>query len=387
MGFSEWFVNLKTGKVRANDLGGLDFSTRSRANQSAVLDLVLASVVRLLASYVNKCEVQTLHEGKEQKGELYYRLNYSPNPNESKVAFFSRLIEKMVLEGEALVPLTGSGVLLLADGYEVKDEDKAFSPRTYAGVSVGAFKFNRTFRADEVLLFSAGGVQTLKALRDWHGVHSELAEASRRRFVRSTASSGILNVNGMLTGRTNDGQQSAMQSKLAQGFKKIAEGEDNTLILPAGYSFTDLSRHFAESNSRDNKALFEDVVDSVCMALGVPSAFLREPRFETSDVFVNFFSTAIAPILDAIESELNRKLFSREELFAGSCVRFVRGRMKHAELLDATTAIDKAVASGVLTVNEVRHSLGLPKSTDPNCDKHFITKNYQKIEEVESEDG
>lgn len=52
-------------------------------------------------------------------------------------------------------------------------------------------------------------------------------------------------------------------------------------------------------------------------------------------------------------------------------------------VIENSEAVDKLVASGAFTRNEVRELFRAERSDDPELDKFVITKNYQSTDAVE----
>jgi len=74
--------------------------------------------------------------------------------------------------------------------------------------------------------------------------------------------------------------------------------------------------------------------------------------------------------------------YGLEGLRRGNFVQFDTGRIKHIDLLDVASSVDKLISSGVECVNDIRALLGQPLINEPWAWKHFMTKNYADIEKV-----
>ena len=77
-------------------------------SESAVTRLACKNLAFYIASsYISnalsKCEFKTYEKGRSVKGELYYALNVSPNPNQNGSQFVNELVERCLYKGEALM--------------------------------------------------------------------------------------------------------------------------------------------------------------------------------------------------------------------------------------------------------------------------------------------
>ena len=95
-----------------------------------------------------------------------------------------------------------------------------------------------------------------------------------------------------------------------------------------------------------------------------------------------FLTFCVDPLADSLQEEINRKRNGLEGLRRGNFVQFDTGRIKHIDLLDVASSVDKLISSGVECVNDIRALLGQPLINEPWAWKHFMTKNYADIEKV-----
>ena len=89
----------------------------------------------------------------------------------------------------------------------------------------------------------------------------------------------------------------------------------------------------------------------------------------------------IGPLVKKISDELNAKLIEKKAYLNGSRIE-VKG-VTEKDLIDHAEAVDKLVASGAFTRNEVRELFGAERSDNPELDEFVITKNYQSAGTVE----
>lgn len=56
--------------------------------------------------------------------------------------------------------------------------------------------------------------------------------------------------------------------------------------------------------------------------------------------------------------------------------------VKHIDLLDVATSIDKLISSGCFTINDIRRVCGEDEIDEPWANQFFMTKNYSAIEDI-----
>ena len=83
-----------------------------------------------------------------------------------------------------------------------------------------------------------------------------------------------------------------------------------------------------------------------------------------------------------LQEEINRKRYGYIGFTNGNYLKIDTSTIMHVDLLSVSTAIDKLVASGVFSVNDIRKMTGQTEIKEPWADKHFITKNYSEVEEA-----
>ena len=103
---------------------------------------------------------------------------------------------------------------------------------------------------------------------------------------------------------------------------------------------------------------------------------------DTSKAIDEFLTFCIDPLIQILTKELNRKSFSRLQCISGHYFKFDTTAIKHIDLLDVATAIDKLISSGCFTINDIRRVCGADEIDEPWANQFFMTKNYSTIEDL-----
>ena len=89
----------------------------------------------------------------------------------------------------------------------------------------------------------------------------------------------------------------------------------------------------------------------------------------------------IDPLARLLEKEINRKRNGMAGFLAGNYVRIDTTAVKHIDIFDIATPVDKLISSGTYTINDIRRVIGESYIDEEWANTHFITKNYSTIQE------
>lgn len=343
-------------------------------SEAYVRELAFDSCVNILANAISKCEVKTYIAGKEQKGPEYYRWNYAPNPNQNSSAFWNKLIHKMYRNGTALVVESG-GNLLVADSWI--REEFALRDDLFTQVTVGDFTFSKTFSASEVLFFRCSAENIKPVIDGLYNSYAQLIAYGMSGYKKSRGEKGTLELDANLAGDAKF--QEAFNSIKNEGFKKFAEADNAIMPLYRGMKYTALSsKTYNSDTTRDIRAMIDDVTDFTARGIGVPACLVNGSVQNVDSATNQLLTFGVDPLVDNLQTEINRKRYGKEVL-RGSYMEFDTQHIKHIDLLEASSGIDKLVGSGAVCINDIRGLLGLPLINEPWAWEHYITKNYSTV--------
>ncbi|MBC2207421.1 phage portal protein [Listeria booriae] len=396
MGMFDAFLSLGTGskknsfearKERAN------FLIEELTANIFFKQLAVQTSVNLIAKTLARCEFKTFEKGKVQKGELYYSLNIQPNQNQSKTAFLNDLVSQLVYSDEgALVVQTDDMQLLVADAYQRNKH--AVVPNSYQFVEVNSYTFKRIFFEQDVLFLELNNKQIRTTIDGLYDSYGKLISGSIKNYNRKNARKLVLKIGALFDqefGKYENDEDEA--NDVTEGDKRIddlmnnrfknffAEG-DSVVTLEEGLGLDDFSNSDTknQSTSRDIRAAVDDVIDLVAMAFHIPRGLLKGDVADIGQMTNNFLTFCINPIIEQIENELNRKMFTKEEYLAGNRIKISTDRIKSFDLKDVAGSMEVFVRIGAFSVNDVLEFLGKERIDEAWADEHIITKNYAEIE-------
>ena len=90
----------------------------------------------------------------------------------------------------------------------------------------------------------------------------------------------------------------------------------------------------------------------------------------------------IDPLARMLEKEINRKRNGMAGFISGNYLKIDTMAVKHIDIFDIATPIDKLISSGVFTINGILRTIGEPEINEDWANEHFITKNYSTIQDL-----
>lgn len=376
MNVISWLIDKFKGKpVPANfRLDGDEYA--SLVFETHVREMAFWSAVNLVANAIAKCEFKTFMNGEEVRQREYYLWNYEPNRNQNSSQFLKKLIAKLYSENECLI-IESNGQLVVADSY--KHDEYALYDDVFRQVQVGDFTFDRTFMQSDVLYFKLHDENIRKLVNGLYESYSKLIAYSMKAYQRSRGTKGIFKVDAIPPAET---EERKIYDELVNNRIRIWLNSDSAALpLGRGQEWKELTQKtYSNESTRDIRAQIDDIFDFTARAFGIPPALLRGDVQDTSKAIDQLLTFCIDPLADMLQEEINRKRNGYEGLRRGTYLKINTSCIKHIDLFDVATAIDKLIASGAFNINDVREAAGYEAIDEPWAWQHWMTKNYQKID-------
>lgn len=343
-----------------------------------IRELAFWSCVNMIASSISKCELKTFVGGKEVKGREYYVWNISPNKNQNSSAFMHKLIARLYSDNECLV-IEENGQLLVADSFQMTEY--ALVDNTFEGVTVGNYTFATKYRMSDVMYFKLSEKDMRKVTNGIFESYGKLITYGMKAYQKSRGSRGILNYATIAQG--NEDAKAAFDDLMNNRFKKFFTSDNAVLPLPKGYDYADIgSKTYSDSSTRDIRAMMDDISDFTSKGFGIPPALSKGDIAGIKDAITLYLTVCIDPLVDNIAEEINRKRYGFKEFAKGNYLKIDTKSIIHVDLLSVSTAIDKLIASGAFTINDIRKLVNEEPIDEEYANTHFLTKNYSSIDDV-----
>ncbi|APH17663.1 phage portal protein [Clostridium botulinum] len=353
--------------------------------QLAIEEFALTSAINLVASTISKCEIKTYLKNKEIKSDEYYLWNIEPNKNQNSSQFIQELISKLLYCNECLV-IEVNGQLIIADSFY--QSEYAIVENYFTNVSKGTMSFNRNFKMSDVLYFKLSNTDIRPLLKNIMYGYNKLINMAIGKYKRSGGRKGILDIDATAAG-TND-FQAKFQDLMDNKFKKYFEAENAVLPLHKGYNYQEQN---GEGNKKstseivDIQNLTKEAFDRAAQALKMPPSLLRGDIADIGAITDNYLTFCIDPIVSMLKEEINRKRYGKAIFLSGTYLDIDTTCIKHLDIFAVAEKVDKLLASGIYSIDELRTKL---RDTTINLDwseKHWITKNYQDINNLKGSEN
>ena len=215
---------------------------------------------------------------------------------------------------------------------------------------------------------------------DGEKVHS-ISSKRKEKYIlinelNTVTSSLILSLTSLL-------HNNAFFKEILSGYFSIClfkDSLDNSLVVLT--QLTNVSKQGTVS-SNDFQSLIENLFKTIAQAFGIPLNLLYGKSDNVTRDLKQFLTLTIEPIASMISEELSDKLYNGFEGFVNNnYVKLDTSDIRHIDILEMASAIDKILASGVCSVNELRDIVGFNELDEEWADKHWMTKNYALAESM-----
>lgn len=339
--------------------------------------LAVQSAINHIAGTISKCEFLTYRGSKKKTGEEYYLWNFEPNKNENGSSFKKKIITTLLKNNEALIVDIG-GSLYLADTFY--KEAKGIQENTYKNVVINGEEQKRKFAEKEVIHFELNSESVLSCLNSLNAKFNKLIQYTDKAYKRSKGLRGVLNISANAMGSPNS--QERINKIFDDKLKPFFENDNSVLPLYEGFDFQEIANKKENTaNTRDIKSQIDDIFDFVARAYNIPPAILKGDVLPNKELVDNYLMFCITPIIELIECEINRKRNGRM-VQTGTKIKISILGVKHIDIVNSATAVDKLIASGVCSINDILEIFEMQKVAEKWADTHYITKNYTTFEEI-----
>lgn len=356
-----------------------DENVQSALSELYLRELAFLTCVNKIANALSKCEFKTYVKGVEKKEAEYYRWNVSPNRNQNATAFMNKLISELYKNNEALV-VEVNNQIFVADSFA--KEVRALTDYIFTGVTVDNYTFSDTFYQSDVLYFQLNHSNVRNVLNGMYEAYKKLIVYASNAYQKSRGNRGILKISA-----------SAQQSKLfdetfkklmSEYFKDFFKSENAVLPLFDGYDYNDLtnSKTYSSESTRDIKALADDIFEFTARAFSFPPSLAKGDVQDTGKAIDELLTFVIDPLAKMLEQEINRKTCGEYQYRDGTYIKINTVAVKHIDLFDIATPIDKLISSGAFTINDILEVIGKQQINEEWANTHFMTKNYSTISDL-----
>lgn len=378
MNIIEWLASKFKGKPVPTNINAQLYTDEylSAVFDIYIRELAFWSTVNIIANAISKCEFKTFLNGKETKGREHYLWNIEPNKNQNSSAFIHKLIAKLYRNNECLV-IEQNGQLIVADSFNRKPY--ALYEDVFSQVQVGDFTFDRTFTQSEVLYYQLNDTNVRELVNRLYDQYANLISYTMKAYKKSRGTKGIFKYDALPVPETE--QRKMFDDLINNKIKAWLDGDSAALPLGQGQDWKELQQKtYQTETTRDIRAQIDDIFDFTARAFNVPPALLRGDVQDTSKAIDQLLTFCIDPLCDMLQEEINRKRNGYEGFIRGTYLKIDTSTIKHIDLFDVATAIDKLIGSGAFCINDIRKAAGQEAINEDWAEQHWMTKNYETVQ-------
>lgn len=351
--------------------------TAKMMEQAAFKDLALHIGISYIANTLSKCEIKTYENGVETKGLLYYLLNVSPNQNQNASQFINQLIENYYYDNEALVVMLNDK-LYCADGFTV-DETNPLKEYIYSDITINGQQIRKKFKASEVFHFKLDNKDVKHLVDALYSQYGDIIALALQTFKATNGRKYKLLLE----------QYKAGDPTFAATFENVIKAQLKTFIendnaVYPQFKGMDLQEFqtSGRANTADIISMRKEVFDTTAQALKIPLSMMYGNITNMNEIVKVFLSICIDPLADMLSEEMSRKKYDFEEWQKGYYIEVDTSCINYVDILEVADKADKAIASGLASIDDLRPRVRLKELGTDFSKAHFMTKNYDLAENM-----
>lgn len=377
--FTSFLGKTKTeeGSVKDNDI-------EEKMNKIYFKELAIQTAITLIANAIAMCEIKVYENNKEVKNKFYYRMNISPNKNENSSQFWHKAIEKLIYKNEALM-VENNEEFFVADGYH--EEKRPILGNYFDAVNIGPINFNRRFNYDEVMFFKLNNTNIKHLIDMLDEEYNKLLVYASKNYERTNQTKYKLIMENIKMG------DKSFQKNFREYIKKQLQDfmKADNAVYPqfSGYDLVDISPKNNVKSSSDFINLGKEMFSIVAQAFQIPISLMLGNVTNIDEVAKIFLTFSIDPIAGMITEESTRKYsnMSYSHWLKGNYTKVDTSTIKHIDIFDIAEKSEKLIGSGPFNIDDIRIRAGYQELNTDWSKQHFITKNFDKIENMLKSEG
>jgi len=355
----------------------LEFANQS-SHRAYLKKMALETCINFIGRSISQSDFRVVKDGKRQYGDWDYLLNVRPNTDQSAADFWQDFIYKLIYDNEVLVILTDNNDLLIADSFY--REEYAIYPDVFSEVTVKDYTFKRTFRMDEVIHITYNNEKLTSFMDGMFQDYADLFSRMIETMMLSNQIRGTVNIDS--TQSLDEKNKAKLQTFIDDLYKSFRKNVVALVPKLKGFDYNEVANGSNNGKSIDELAkLKRDLVNDVANILGIPTNLVHGDMSDYETSIKAFIKFCNGTLVKKIKDELNAKLIEKSDYLKGD--RIEVNAVQSKDPLELAEAVDKLIASGSFTRNEVREMVGKEKVDNAELDEFVITKNYQSASTVE----
>ena len=315
---------------------------------------------------------------------LHYRWNVKPNPYQNAQEFKRKLLRQMLIDGECLVVQEEGPhfYLHIADTYT--EERTGLNDVFYNDITVNDVDFSDK-PASEVYMFKYKNEKVSKFIKQLDDNYVDLFH----RLVEIQKLQSQLRIYPKF--KTMGAKNRSSQEKFMAFLKDFQTAvEEKQLVIAQTQDDYDINENksaFKGFNIDEVSKMEAIYLANVCRLYGISPTLFNGGLADIEqhrDDFIRF----VHSVMQIVSTEINSKYFDEgDSEYDENQVRLVLFFLEYNSALSASKDIEKAIGSGVYTINDILEMQGRDRVDDKDADRRFLTRNIGTIEQAELKGG
>ena len=345
------------------------------ANAAYIKTIALETVINFVARSLAQSDFRVYKGDRIDTGQVSYKLNVRPNPNQSSTTFWRDLVYRLIKNNEVLVIESDKHDLLIADTWTTNSA--ALYPLTFSNVSISSnsgigYTFYRTFSMDDVWYLNYSNSKLSRYIDDLGNEIGKLYERILEVQMRNGQIRGTIKAD--MTAGVSEEEMKKLQAYIDKIYKSFKDKSIALVPQVRGFEYEELTKQTGtqKQSAADLKSVQDQMIDSVANLIGVPPALIHGSNEKLESNVQSYLDFCLKPLIKTIQDELNAKIFTPQEYGNGKHVEVVG--LNKRDLFGVSEAVDKLISSSAFSPNELREELGYEPRD--GGDDYVITKNY-----------
>lgn len=389
-GIRDWFFNISDNPTTKEYPG----YTPEYQIKAAFKNYALQICINKIGNALSMCDFIT-YENKNGKsepveGRLWYLLNVSPSVNQSASEFWQKLIYQAVHDKNGALVVQVSDNLIIADSYKIKEF--AILPNIYSEVKAGDFQFEKAFNETEVLRIKLNNAKIYSIVSGVYEEYGNLISGAIRNYNRGNSKKLWIKLGTMFNqletktienddGTTTTEADLILDDLFKNRLKNHFSDKDSATPIENGLEIEEANKSEVkpkDATTRDITSIFDDIVNYVADAFGIPRGLLKGDVADIEAMTDNFISFCINPLANSIEDELNRKFYKEDEVIKGKKLKVKTTRIKTHDPIKIASSAEALYRIGAINTEYVRWLINEEPINEAWAKDYALTKNYER---------
>lgn len=353
-----------------------------------IAKLAVEKAETMIAKAIAKSDI-LIQTQSEHKRKYEYRLNVQPNDNENGTYFWTKVVKKILREGEVVIVRIGDKYYRVQS---FQESDNVMTGRLYSNITIEAaekqYSLLKTFLSGDVIHLRYDNSKIRVLLKSVLSQYETTANSVNAMMQIANTPKFKLKVPGPLNlvrrGKDGESDKKITKEEYTEELKKLLESESLAIITESsGITLEQLGIQ-TTTKTEELVKIKAEINNATAEAYDIPQAVFNGNITEKSDATNEFITYAVGPVAEVINDELTAKLVGAED-YAGKNERVMvwLARFKHVDVVDSANNLDKLRSNG-WNFDEIREMVGYPVLNTPFSQARALTKNYTTGEEDNS---